>query len=234
MSDSNDKRKLRAELASFAGLWQGGFLNHIDAPQIRDLRQVWDVCVAPYAPGARVLEIGPGRGAWTRRMLDVGAKHVYCLDALSARHNGFWKYVGRRDAARVTYRRVTDFECSDVPAQSIDFLFSFDAFCHISYTGMRHYFSSFRRALRSGAAGFVMIADAEKHEALRQRGGERFRPAPDADDIRSYDGPPAPGRWYWVGRRRCHELLVSLGYEVIASDVDACARDAICHFVWNG
>ena len=125
-----DPERLRAELESFRGLWRGGFFVADPAQKLAPYwlesmvghyHVIYLACIRPWiAPGMHVLEIGCGRGAWTRLFLE--AQQVTCVDALSAKHNGFWAYVGNVDNVR--YCQVEDFTLSMVPDDSIDYVFS--------------------------------------------------------------------------------------------------------------
>src|SRR5579862_5078669 len=98
-----DDRRLKDELNSFQKLWHGGYFEGqprdplgISAYQqlgfISILHATYLRCIKPYVTGETVaLELGPGRGAWTKCLLP--AKEVYALDALSAEHNGFFQYL---------------------------------------------------------------------------------------------------------------------------------------------
>jgi hypothetical protein len=220
--------KLRRELRSFGGLWEGGYCNRIGDDGPRRLMRVVRMCIEPYAHGATAVEIGCGRGAFTKRIHDAGARKIYCLDALPARHNRFWRYVGDDARGVIDYHQVRDFSCKMLPDQAIEYLFSFDTFCHISLTGIAEYLKNLRDKLVRGANCFVMIADANKYRAFSTTDG-RCRPT-DGIATESYDGAPKPGRWYWVGTERFCGLLDRFGYRVVVRDVDACPRDPICHF----
>jgi hypothetical protein len=115
--------KLSKELDSFTQLWNGGYfegepliplgqstygaLNYISVLHATYLR-----CIKPYIDSNSIaLEIGPGRGAWTKCMLS--AKEVWALDALPEEHNGFYEYLGY--PRNVNYFQVTNFECAMLP-----------------------------------------------------------------------------------------------------------------------
>src|ERR1700693_3758411 len=52
-------------------------------------------CIRPYVgANTTALEIGPGRGAWSKSILGRGVKHLYAVDAAPAEHTKFWQYVG--------------------------------------------------------------------------------------------------------------------------------------------
>lgn len=248
------------ELASFEDIWPGGYFegNPLDPMAsshygamgyISVLHATYLCCIKPYVtPHVRVLEIGPGRGAWTKTML--GAREIWCLDALSAAHNGFWEYVG--PAPHIHYVKVTDFSCSEVPDDTIDFLFSFGALVHVSFEGIHQYLRSLYPKLRNGANGFIMVGDYDQYRhaletaatrdigrALgasrrgrpagllwRLLGGGRPRVEPPVDE----DDEPRPGRWYHAGVERTCALLDALGYVVVDPDVGVIPRDPIIHF----
>ena len=90
----------------------------------------------------------------------LGAREIYCLDALPPEHNGFGEYVGRHD--HVHYVTVKDFSLKEVPLAAIDFVFSYDALCHVSFDGISEYAKNLFPRMRHGAQGFWMIADYEK------------------------------------------------------------------------
>jgi hypothetical protein len=115
--------KLSHELMSFKHLWKGGYfegdpliplgrssygqLNYMSVLHATYLR-----CIKPYIDSRSVvLEIGPGKGAWTKCMLS--AREVWALDALPETHNGFYQYLGNPE--NVKYFQVSDFECSMLP-----------------------------------------------------------------------------------------------------------------------
>jgi hypothetical protein len=57
-------------------------------------------CICPYVgANTTALEISPGRGAWSKCILERGAKHLYAVDAAPAEHTKFWQYVGRTNQA---------------------------------------------------------------------------------------------------------------------------------------
>jgi cyclopropane fatty-acyl-phospholipid synthase-like methyltransferase len=124
---------------------------------------VYLACVKPYIrPDVTALEIGCGRGAWTRHML--GAKTVYCIDALSAEHNCFYEHVGRHE--HVHYFKVSDFSLDVIPEHSLDYVFSYDTLCHVSLDGISEYAKNLYPRMRSGAVAFWMVADYDKYNAF--------------------------------------------------------------------
>jgi hypothetical protein len=250
------------EIGCFKDLWKGGYfegdpLDPFTASgygplgYLSVLYATYLVCIRPYVNStSRCLEIGPGRGAWTKCMLN--AEEVWCVDALSADHNGFWDYLGR--AENVKYFQVTDLKCSMLPSDHFDFLFSFGCFCHLSPSAYEEYLTSLFSKLKAGAHGFVMIADYDKYNhaltSLHRAGvklvlsGRRYLPLrlletaadrliPRAHRLadKNEDLVPRAGRWYHLGTSEACATLERHGYKVVEADVGVNHRDPIVHFV---
>lgn len=255
--------KLRDELRSFQQLWeegyfegdplkplarsgygQLGFLSTLHATYLR--------CIKPYVnAGAVALEIGPGRGAWTRSLLPC--REIYALDALPEEHNGFFAYLGH--PKHVKYFQVGDFSCAMLPDDHFTYMFSFGCLCHVSFAGISEYAANLHPKLKRGANCFWMVADYDKYNAavsnlddlsiwaalMPGRGG-RYLPvrwlfrylmrreklqrlAADEND------DPRPGRWYDAGIERTCSMLSKVGYEIVDPDVGTCLRDPVIHFM---
>ena len=268
VSSKATAERLREELDQFRDLWRGGYfegdpLDPLSKSSygpfgfISVLHATYLVCVKPYVgPDSRVLEIGPGRGAWTRAFVKLGAKEIWCLDALSREHNQFDAYVG--DVGRVTYVHVHDFACADVPDDRFDYFFSFGCFCHISFAATTEYMRNVYRKLRPGAHGFLLVADYDRYNAaiadrsrhlgrlfhasrsgaiarLWNRGVDWFVARKYGErDFREKDktesDAPHPGRFYHSGAKETCALLRDIGYEVLSEDVGTVYRDPIVHF----
>lgn len=257
--------KLSDELKSFAPLWGGGFyegdplaplsrstygpLNYMSVLHATYLR-----CIKPYVNGETIaLELGPGRGAWTKALLP--SMEVWALDALSAEHNCFFEYLGH--PKNVQYFQVSDFSCSMLPDDHFTYMFSFGCLCHVSFQGITEYATNLRRKLKSGADCFWYVADYEKwnrtvhhrdafsiwrHLAPRRakyvvldyllRLIDKFESKINNPELRLPDvsDDPSPGRWYDAGTERTCDMLRSLGYKIVDSDVGTLYRDPIIHF----
>lgn len=254
----------KSEIALFRELWKGGYFEgdpldpmspsgygHFGYLSI--LHATYLRCIKPYVnERTQVLEIGPGRGAWTRCFVERRAKRIWALDALSAEHNGFWEYVGRHPT--VEYVKVDDNLCTPVPDDSIDYFFSFGTFCHISPQNVDDYFSSLYRKMRAGAVGFVMISDYEKFNSMLARESElsisrsfvgtRLLPirllwrlifsvlkTHKVERLSIHeDDTPRPGRWYHLGTDVAVAMLQNAGFRVVDPDVGINPRDPIVHF----
>ena len=68
----NEEKKLEYELKLFQKLWKNGFFNKINCRNdSRNLYKIYEICLKPNTKEAVILEVGPGRGAWTKLMLDA-------------------------------------------------------------------------------------------------------------------------------------------------------------------
>lgn len=261
-----DDIKLKKEIESFTNLWSGGYFEGDPlAPLGKSsfnlfgymsvLHATYLLCIKPYVTkDSVVLEIGPGRGAWTKCLLK--AKEVWCLDALPAEHNKIYEYLGNPD--NVKYFQVSDFKCSMLPDNKFDFFFSFGCFCHISPAGVYEYFYNVFPKLKSGAHAFVLIADYDKCNNLlkdyHKYSFERifdwkpylpikllvrlivkvlniFYPLIFPKYNKAEEMTPAPGRWYHLGTKEACDMLESIGYKVIDPDVGTIHRDPVIHFI---
>jgi hypothetical protein len=171
----NTAERLSIELKTFDKVWQGGYFEgnpleplassgYAEFGYISVLYAVYICCIKPYISGSMVaLEIGPGRGAWTKTMLE--AKEVWCLDAKSREDNDIDRYLGY--PKNLVYHQVSDFSCRELPDDRFDYLFSFGALCHVSWDGIVQYMHNLYPKFRHGANAFIMIADYDKANQLR-------------------------------------------------------------------
>lgn len=260
-ADPETETRLRENIASFQKLWQGGFyvgdpLDPMFSPHavfgyVGIYHAIYHGCIRPYiTPETVALELGPGRGAWTKTML--GARELWCLDVLSAEHNGFWEYVG--DAAHVRYVQVDDFSCSMLPDDAFDYVFSYDTLCHVPFEGIEQYVENLHPKLRPGAHGYVMVADFDKYRRFIERRDERsvfsrfvtYFENPVLRRLLTSKGrklnrilmeryeafmrDPVANGWYHAGTEETCALLERHGYTVVDRDVDIDPKSPIVHF----
>ncbi|MDR2531910.1 MAG: class I SAM-dependent methyltransferase [Oscillospiraceae bacterium] len=251
------------EIKSFSNLWKGGYfegdpLNPIATSGyaqfgfISTLYATYLLCIKPYINSESVaLEIGPGRGAWTKAMLP--AKEIYALDALSAEHNGFFEYLPPSE--HVKYFQVDDFSCKMLPENHFSYMFSFGCLCHVSFEGITQYAVNIYPKLKSGAHCFWLVADYEKYNYAvnnlhlfnfeqtvipKRRRYFLFRlllslyTKRKRHKVLSMDEdnqPSSSGRWYNAGVLRTCAMLEKIGYKIIEPDVEVNMRDPIIHFI---
>jgi hypothetical protein len=259
--------RYQSQIESFSKIWQGGYwegdpLDPLHPSTYRSrgylstLHVVYLMCVKPYvSTDTAVLEIGPGRGAWTKTFVSLGAKEIWALDAASAAHTHFHEYVGRHP--NVHYVQVEDCRLEEVPDDSIDFFFTFGVFCHLPNEMVGEYIAHLAHKMRPGATGFMMIGDFTKYNAcadapdvlerlfslrvyaahrLLHRLARRLRPGWFA--LRRFDvasgvatqGDEGLGGWFHLSIDRACEMLEGAGFTVESRDVGANLRDPIIHF----
>ena len=259
-------------LEKFSREWRGGYFegNPQDSMAVSSygiygynsiLYTIYSACIRPYVtPTTTILEIGPGRGAWTRAFLDRGCQKIYAVDAAPAEHTNFWQYVGRDP--RAEYIMAHDFKLSEVPDGSIDLFFSFGVFCHLTPEMCEQYIASLTPKMRVGSRGFLMIADFDKYnrclanaerlsikrifEDQERKIWRPFRLAysfawrhlrskmdlqPLSKARRQNIGGSEDTGWYHWGVERACEALQLAGLEVVESDIEVNPRDPMIHFV---
>jgi hypothetical protein len=257
----------RSETEAFSRIWEGGYyesnpLDPFDSSSylahgfMNTTYVTYLMCIKPFVDETTtVLEIGPGRGAWTKTFVERGAKEIWALDAAPPEHTRFHDHVGRHD--HVHYVQVSDCELRDVEDDSIDYFFTFGVFCHLPNEMVADYIAHLPAKLRSGANGFLMVGDFDKYnrcivqrdalehlfEAKRyavhryvDRAMRRVRPQ--YFDFQPLDvgariakqGEGGIGAWHHMSTTTACELLEAAGLEIVTSDVEANPRDPIIHF----
>jgi hypothetical protein len=256
--------RLRKELDSFQTIWEGGYFegdpldpltrsSYGSLNWISTLHATYLCCIKPYIKRDTIaLEIGPGRGCWTKAIL--AAKEIYALDALSAEHNNFFEYLGH--PANVNYFQVKDFDCEMLPENYFNYMFSFGCLCHVSFEGITAYAKNIFPKLSSKANCFWMVADYVKYNQAMQAIDRHHLSVLDsllphsrlwyivrsriAKHLARFDktqigtdnnDTPSPGRWYNSGIERTAEMLESCGYTILDKDIGTNLRDPILHFM---
>lgn len=234
-----------------SNVWQGGYLEgdplnphggssyvvfmNYKGQQVSPLYACYSECIKPFIDSnVDVLEIGPGSGAWTKAILTLKPKSLVCLDALSAQHNRFWDYIGYRN--NVTYIQIKDFLLNELKDDSIDFVFSFGTFCHISSLMCYEYFKHLFKKLRKGAKIFIMYADFDKRNSFAHKYNLPNHRIENIDELSFFQYQketgnfmPAWSTWYHLGIERAQAMFQELGYDVIANDINVNERDPVVY-----
>ena len=225
------------------------------------LYTVYSACIRPYiTSNTVVLEIGPGRGAWSKTFLHRNCRKLYAVDVAEPEHTHFWDYVGRD--TRAEYIVVNDLLLTPVPDDSIDFFFSFGVFCHLKPEMCEEYLLAIFRKMKRGSRGFLMIADFDKYEKCRADAKHLsigrflveqkrriwipaklgylfawrfFREKMDLEPVsksRDKNLWTADGNfgWYHWGVDRACQSLTRVGFEIVEPDIEVCQRDPLIHF----
>jgi phospholipid N-methyltransferase len=256
----------------FSAAWKGGYYEGDPMDSMAEstygvygynssLYTIYLACICPYVgPNTVALEIGPGRGAWSKAILARKCKRLYAVDAAPAEHTQFWDYVGSDQ--RVIYLVAEDFELSDVPDASIDFFFSFGVFCHLRPEMCENYIRSLARKMKANANGFLMYADFDKYNRCLDDADNSslkrffdhqtrkvwlpvkwaysvtwrfFSSKVDLERVSKaseHNLTDAFGRasWYHWGGQDACRALSNAGFEVVEPDIGAIGRDPITHF----
>jgi hypothetical protein len=217
------------------------------------LYTIYLTCIKPYVtPQTVVLEIGPGRGAWTKTFLHLGAKEIWCLDAAPAEHTGFYEYAGTHKSVR--YLCVKDALLNEIENNSIDYFFSFGVFCHCPQDVIKTYLHSLSSKMKIGSHGFFMIADFDKlnncidksitifnnrskrwilpfwglWNVLKVVLPSKYRYKKESEEDTLHRGL---GRWYNLSTDSACAILESCGFTVVDRDMNVCQRDPVIHFM---
>jgi SAM-dependent methyltransferase len=117
-----------------------------------------------FSPHKDALEIGPGGGTFTQRMIGQ-FNHLTVMDVIR-KPKAFEEYEN------FTYIELPDrnFECP-VPAYSMDFVFSYNVFCHLSNDALSKYLKGINKALKFGG-DFVFMLSNYRHTSKYGEGYE--------------------------------------------------------------
>ena len=124
-------------------------------------------------PATTILEIAPGFGRWTNFLREHCERLVVvdfaekCIEACRARFGS---------DPRISYYVNDGRSLSMLPDESVDFVFSFDAFVHIGRKGVGAYLSELERKLKVGGKGFIHHSNlGEYAHSARERLPESVR-----------------------------------------------------------
>ena len=229
-------KNLNDEIKSFQKIWKGGYKTGYSTKRNQKGLEGY---IKDNVSGQNLLEIGCGGGQWSKFIYDMDKfSKMFCVDVLSEKHNNFWNYVGEDSKKVIHYEHVKDFSLSFLKDESIDYVFSYDVFCHISFSGLDSYLDSLNRKCKRGAKLLFMYADAEKY--LKSEPENRYHVIKYLprkkffyrlsdrllinDAIDDMDGLPSnpefEPRWFWIGKKRFIELCEKKGFEIINDDLE--------------
>jgi ubiquinone/menaquinone biosynthesis C-methylase UbiE len=130
----------------------------------------WSWTVLPrihsFVPAKTILEIGPGFGRWTARLMGLCQKLVLvdlsdkCIQACQARF---------RSSDHISYH-VTDGKSLEmVPDKSIEFAFSFDSLVHAELDVLESYIGQLHRKLSPDGVAFIHHSNIGEFERYLNR-----------------------------------------------------------------
>lgn len=139
----------------FQKLWGDGYLETF-CGYSHSREYIYSNILQPFESKEKVcLEIGCGGGVWTNRYLVPNFKDVISIDVIEKSANITNKYF-----------KVFGYNCAPIEDESIDFVFSFGVFCHLSNSAQKEYFNNIKRVLKKGGEAVVMFANWDKHPSL--------------------------------------------------------------------
>jgi hypothetical protein len=145
-------------------------------------RKVFLQALAPYLrPDSRVLELGPGRGSWSRAIL----RYIPCgeLQTVDFQDVTQWLHP-ERYGGRLICHRVSDNSFNCLRDDYFDFFWSFGVLCHNEVKGIQQLLLNVRRKLKANAHAVHQYGDWEKLERYGWSKGKvpvEFKAKPDRD-----------------------------------------------------
>jgi len=165
---------------------------------------------------SKVLELGPGKGSWTRALLEfLPQGEVHVLDFHDVRQ---WLRP-EKYAHRLVCHVVGDNSFSEVPKDHFDFFWSFGVLCHCNAALIEVILANSLSRLKPGGMAVHQYGDWEKLERFGWEKGRvplEFKALPD-DKI----------WWPRNDRETMVRLARQTGWEVVTPDMDLVARDGM-------
>ena len=227
-----EKDKLKKELEQFQNIWHGGYFTGYSTKRNQKGLEEY---LKNNLEGSTLLEIGCGGGQWTKFIYNLNIfNKIICVDALSAEHNKFWENLGENAKSKIQYIQVDDFNLNEIKDNSIDFVFSYDVFCHISYSGTRDYLYSLYSKCKTNCELLIMYADPKKYlksepenryHVIRYLPTKKFRYRFSdnlliTDALKDADATPSEPRWFWIGIESFIHLCKNTGFTIIDTDLN--------------
>jgi len=188
---------------------------------------IFDELIKPrLLPGSTVLEIGPGRGSWTKAVLDsLPDGTLYAIDRLPLEESIRQRCPGAGDRLRFVKTDSNDY--SLFPNGAIDFAFSFGVFVHLPLREIETILTRLRPKLRIGGEIILQYSNWDK---LDNWGWEKaripawFREHPNHPDV-------------WWTRNNCEtmrRLSERSGYSILSLDLGHFRSCSVLHLKASG
>ncbi len=228
--------KLDKEIKSFQKVWKGGYKTGYSTKRNQIGLEHY---LAKNLSGDSFLEIGCGGGQWSKYIYNLNFfKKMICVDVLSEEHNNFWGYVGDEARKIIKYEKINNCELDFIEDQSIDYVFSYDVFCHLSLSTIDNYLESLFKKCKNGAVLLIMYADPVKYlnsEPENRHHLIKYLPSKKLiynlsnkilikDALEDKDGKPSDPdfepRWYWIGKNNFINICKKHGFTIINEDLN--------------
>lgn len=233
--------KLQEEISSFQAIWKGGFRTGYNTK--RNQKGI-ETYLTKNLKGKCLLEIGCGGGQWSKFIYEQNIfDKIYCVDVLSEEHNQFWEYVGNEKKDKIEYFQAKDFSLDFIKENTIDYVFSYDVFCHISYSGQKEYLQNMYNKCKLNCTLFIMYADPRKyfknepeHIHIQYNDQKIKGRVAETDEkliqllLDDCDSTPVAGRWYWIGVHKFSDICIRNKYKILTTDLDIDKTNPIALF----
>jgi Methyltransferase domain len=180
-------------------------------------REFFVKAVLPFLrPDSRVLELGPGRGSWTRALLaHVPEGEVHAVDLLDVS-----EWLDPADyGGRLTLHHVEGLGLEVVPDDYFDLFFSFGVLCHHGTEQIGKILAAARPKVRPGAVAVHQYGDWRKIYA-----SNRLHPFNEIVNAQSDDD----SWWPFNTRDAMRAVAEAAGWHVLWDDLDLFERDGVC------
>lgn len=172
--------------------------------------EVVQKCLVPFFNSAHTaVEIGSGGGTFTKKMINRFS-YLTAIDVI-AKPEQFNKY----SADKFWYIELPDQTYKTLqPPNSVDFVFSYNCFCHLSNDALKQYLSSVLHCLKPGGNFVFMLGNHENN------------PQPECEGYSLGEMLPF-GHFYQD--HRTLPLILGSGWEVVNDSMIPEHRDIIVH-----
>jgi hypothetical protein len=169
---------------------------------IPPLKYVRDHFLIPYISSETTLvEIGAGGGRWTRYMF--GARQIYAVDY----HQELLAELKANFTGRdIVFIKNNGDDFPGIPAQSVDFIFSFGTFVHLERNIIDRYLANMKALLKPEANVVIQYSDKTKPMAQSDQGFS--------------DNDP----------EKMRALVLSHGYSIVEEDVKTLWHSSVIRF----
>jgi hypothetical protein len=209
------------EAEVFNSIWPNGyvesFADYAGCPKcLRD--EIAEVGIKPHYNNEHVAaEIGCGGGLWLKRCLLANFKHVFAVDVVPIKFD--------TSATNFTYVQVPskNFECPGIADGTLDFVFTFGLFCHLSLAAQRQYLKALFRKLKSGGSMVAMFADFRRHPYFSKL------PEKTLDKYKEKNTSPQDGAWFYNDLETTRKMVEESGF-IDFTDLLPGFRDTFARF----
>jgi phospholipid N-methyltransferase len=180
-------------------------------------REVFRQAVVPHLrPDSTVLELGPGKGSWSRALLPrIPEGRLFAADYVDVS----WALRPEEDDGRLVFHQVADNTFSAFRDGQFDFFFSFGVLCHNPAAAILEILANALPKMRVGATAVHQYGDWEKLDAYGWERGEvpeAFKELPDEEIW-----------WPRNSAAQMAELARAAGWTVVSEDLGLLGRDGL-------